>query len=493
MFRVAVISDTQGYSVMDTALPTQWIRNTNVLRNKTLLAPDYGVMCVTAFLKEQAPEGLDLQVINLIADIFGEVELYRDVSEGLPQEETDCPLNSGERREEARRYLREALRDYLPHAVLYPLPFYYLALHGREVLKEIRKAVPEAWLVTGGPYATLHAREILEDGAADFVVRGEGEWITLELLSALARGEREFSRVRGLSWKGGGRIYHNPPREREKDIDRFPHMYTVAEEFRIALRHRILNELRTYEDYIPGNGMLTARGCYGACTFCLDPVLWGRKTARHGTEYVRRVVEWCWDNYPDESRLFYFGDASFVTDRDWLFELLGMLRDIPYAYNAQTRVESLTPEVLRAMAECNFATVGMGAESFNHDVLRRTVRKRGGREEVLRAAREARRLGMRAILSFIVGLPGEGRDSLEETLETLRREGIKDAAFFPLVVFRGTELFERLAAERTPEEMEELRLTPWSEEYYMVGEEFPTVASLVRCADELNLRVREVP
>ncbi len=491
MLRVAIVSDTHGYSVLDTALPTQWTRNTNVLRNKTLLAPDYGVMYVAAFLKSRAFEGLDLQVINLVADIFGEVELYRDVGEGPPHEGSDCPLNCEERRAEARSYLRDALRDYDPQVILYPLSFYYLALHAREALKEIKETVPGAWLVTGGAYATLHAREVLGDGAADFVVRGEGEWTTLELLRAIERGEVEFSRIHGLSWRRDGASFHNRPRERENDIDLFPHMYTVAEEFKIGLRHRILNELRTYEDYIPGNGMLTSRGCYGACTFCLDPVLWGRRTRYHSPEYVRRAVEFCWNNYPDENRLFYFGDATFVTGRSRFFKMLDGLKGIPYAYNAQTRTESLSPQVLRAMAECNFATVGMGVESFNDAVLRDSVRKRSSREEVLRAAREARDLGMRAILTFIVGLPGEDRDSIEESLEILHREGIVDAAFFPLVVFRGTELYERLVARSTPEELEELRLTPWSEEYYMVGEEFPTVASLVRYADELNLRVRE--
>ncbi len=361
----------------------------------------------------------------------------------------------------------------------------------REVLKGVKEIVPGAALVTGGAYATLHAREVLADGAADFVVRGEGEWTTLELLHALNRGDGDFHGIEGLSWRGGGGIIHNRPREREKDIDRFPHMYTVAEEFKIGLRHRILDELRTCDEYIPGNGVLTARGCYGACAFCLDPAMWGRKTRYHSPEYVRRAVEYCWDNYPDEDRLFYFGDATFITKRSRFFDLLGELRGIPYAYNAQTRVEALSPQVLRAMAEANFATVGMGAESFNDEIVRETVKKRSSREEVLLAAREARKNGMRAILTFIVGLPGEGRDSIEETLEILHAEGIEDAAFFPLVVFRGTELFNRLVAETTPEEREELRLTPWSEEYYMVGEEFPTVASLVRYADELNLRLRQ--
>ena len=87
--------------------------------------------------------------------------------------------------------------------------------------------------------------------------------------------------------------------------------------------------------------------------------------------------------------------------------------------------------------------------------------------------------------------PATLRARVEETLETLRREGIRDAVFFPLVVFRGTGLYRHLLERFTPEEREQLRLNPWSEEYCLVNEEFPTVRELVDYADSLNRRVQE--
>jgi radical SAM superfamily enzyme YgiQ (UPF0313 family) len=488
--RIAVIGDSWGFGLLETRPFPLWQRRFAALRNKAMLVPDYGAMYVTAFLKANLPPSDELRVINLMADVFQREELFLDRSPGTDEEDTDSPLGDGENLSRARDYLHGSLRDFQPEAILFPLSIYYIALHARDLLKRVREAAPGATLITGGVYATMHPGEILEDGAADMVVRGEGEHTVLEALETLRR-RGDLGQVKGLSWRGEGSVHHNPDREREDHIDRFPHSYTVSEEFRIGLRHRLLKRLNPFDDYIPGAGILTSRGCPEECTFCLDPAIWKRRTRFHSPAYVREVVDYCWENFDEGERSFYFGDATFALNRKRLFELLDRLEGVPYSYNIQTRADSLTPEVLRRLGEMRFSSVAIGAESLNDRVLAEVVKMRTTRREILEAARAVRRQGIRAILTFIVGLPGEGRDSVEETLETLRREGIKDAVFFPLVVFRGTGLYHHLLERFTPEEREQLRLNPWSEEYCLVNEEFPTVRELVDYADSLNRRVQE--
>ena len=244
------------------------------LRNKALLVPDTGP-CVTSFLKANLPPDDDLRVINLIADIFGEEELFLDRTTGDGEEETDCPISEAQRTEEARSYLRDALLDYQPDVVLFPLSIYYIALHARQMLTRVRRSCREVTIVTGGVYATLHPQEILADGAADCVVRGEGEWTLTETLDALKRGGDALAGVAGLSWRRDGEIHHNPDRERERVIDRFLHIYTVSEEFRIGLRHRLLKRLNPV-DYIPGAGILTSPP--GRVHLLPDPAVWKRIT-----------------------------------------------------------------------------------------------------------------------------------------------------------------------------------------------------------------------
>lgn len=487
--RTAIVSDAWGYGLTEIKPPPLWQARHRAARDKALLVPDYGAMYVAAFLRGQ---GVEFEVVNLVADVFQAEEWFRDRTPGLDGDAlSDAPIGDEDALRRMRGHLEDSLRELQPEVVMFPISIYYMALYARGMLRKIREMVPEAAIVAGGVYSTLHAREIMQEGAADFVVRGEGEWTALELLRSLQEGERDFSRVRGLTWRdSGGRVIDNRERERERDIDRFPHIYTVAEEFRIAGRHRLLKSLNSRDDYIPGSGFLTSRGCPERCTFCLDPAVWKRKTRFHSPAYVREVLDYCWEHFTQGERSFYFGDATFALNRPRLRGLLEAVREVPYAYHIQTRADSLNPEILRGLKESNFSSVALGAESFNDRILNEVVKKRTTREEILGAARAARTHGLTPVLTFIAGLPGESRASLERTVEILREEGIREATFFPLVVFRGTELYELFKSTYSEKEREAMRLNPWSEEFCFVSEEFASMQELVDYTQRLNDAVR---
>lgn len=484
-----IISDVWGYGLMETKPHPLWQVRYAAIRNKALLVPEYGAMYVAAFLKKH---GWESRVLNLVADVLREETWFREWEEGLPDDApSTAPVGGEEALALVRKNLEDSLQALQPRVVLFPMSIYYIALHARQLLRRLREMLPDAVLVTGGIYATMHLREIMEDGAADFVVRGEGEWTTLELLESLRRGDRDFGRIAGLTWRDErGRVIHNPDREREEDLDRFPHIYTVSSEFRIADRHRLLKALNPFDDYIPGAGFLTSRGCPEQCTFCLDPAVWKRRTRFHSPAYVREVLDYCWENFTEGDRSFYFGDATFALNRPRLRELLRVVREVPYAYHIQTRADSLTPEVLNGLRESNFRTVALGAESFDDHILREVVRKRTTREEIISAVRAARAHGLTPILTFIAGLPGETRESMERTVDILRREGIREATFFPLVVFRGTALYELFLGAYPEEERESMRLNPWSEEFCFRSEEFPTMQELIDYTERLNQAIR---
>jgi radical SAM superfamily enzyme YgiQ (UPF0313 family) len=466
-----------------------WLVRYWAIRNKALLVPEYGAMYVAALLKGQ---GVDLEVLNLMADVFDTEEWFTEAEEGLPDDAvSSAPIGGEDALRRMRENLEASLKRARPDVVFFPISIYYVALHARELLRRIKEMAPGVVLVAGGVYSTMHPEEIMADGAADFVVRGVGEWTALEVLQALGRGERDFSAVPGLTWRdGAGKVIHNPDRERERELDLFPHIYTVAEEFRIEMRHRLLKTLNPLDDYIPGSGFLTSRGCPEECTFCLDPAVWKRKTRFHSPAYVREVLDYCWDNFTVGDRSFYFGDATFALNRPRLRSLLETVREVPYTYHIQTRADSLTPEVLQGLKDSNFSTVALGAESLDDRILREVVKKRTTREEILAAVRAVRSYGLNPILTFIAGLPGETRAGLERTVETLRAEGIREATFFPLVVFRGTELYQTFLRTFSVEERESMRLNQWSEEFCFASEEFGSMRELIDYTQFLNDAIR---
>ena len=451
------------------------------LRNKDLLAPDYGAMHVAASLKAG---GYDFQVVNLVADVHDRRELFDEPHCGLDELSGSLVSLPGATAA-SKAHLLDTLASVKPDVVLVTLSTYNLALYSRRLLGEIKAACPGARLVTGGIYATMHAPEILADGHADAVVRGEGELATAELLDRLEDG-RSLDGLAGVSYHEDGRSFHNPARPPIADLDALAHPYTVSDEFAISRRFEILSELLPEGDWIPGAGFLTSRGCPEACAFCLDPALNNGRVRFHSPAYVREVLEFCAERFTSPAGSFFFGDATFTMNKKRLGRICSMLPGLPYTYQIQTRADYLDRVTVDMLASSGFTNVAIGAETFNEEILSAVVRKRLKVADVLEAAASVRRSGMKPVLTFIIGLPGEKRESVWRTLGILKKNELFDATFFPLVVFKGTALFDQFSARTSPEEMEGLRLNPVSEEYLFTSEEFPTGTELTGFAEEVN-------
>ncbi len=485
--KTLIISDAWGFGLIETKPFPILQQRFSALRNKALLVPEYGVMYIAAFLQAH---GKTFQVANLVADCLNEESWYREPRKGGDDlAETESPIGTHEVAERLQRHFEKTLRDASPDLILFPISIYHIALHARELMARAKALLPGVIIVAGGVYSSMHTEELLAEGNADYVVRGEGEWTALELMEVIESG-RDVDGIAGVSYQRNGRSIHNPLREREANIDRFPHIYTVSEQFKIMERHKLLKSLNPFDDYIPGGGFLTSRGCPEQCTFCLDPAVWGRVTRYHSPAYVREVVEYCSEHFREGSESFYFGDATFALNRRRLSGVLEKLRGIPYHYNIQTRADTLTEPVLEALQEAGFQSVAIGAESLNDRILTEVVRKRVSAQRILEAVRAVRDRGMTPVLTFIAGLPGESRESVERTVDILRREKINMATFFPLVVFRGTGLYDTFLETYSPAERESLRLNAWSEEYCFVNDDFPTMAALLEFTEEINGRIR---
>jgi radical SAM superfamily enzyme YgiQ (UPF0313 family) len=479
--RTLFISDSTALGIMEVRPEPAWRVRMTGLRNKDLLAPDYGAMHVAASLKAA---GREFRVVNLVADVHARKELFYETNV-RPDEESGSLIAHGEAAAASRAYLFDSLSSENPDVVFVTLSTYNLALYGRRLLGEIREACPGAKLVTGGIYATLHAPEILADGHADVVVRGEGEHTSAELLERLEAG-RPLDGLEGVSYRDNGRSLHNRARPPIADLDALPHPYTVSEEFEIATRFEILSELLPDGDWIPGAGFLTSRGCPEACAFCLDPALNNGRVRFHSPAYVRDVLDFCSQRFTSDAGSFFFGDATFTMNKKRLGRICSMLPGLPYTYQIQTRADYLDGATVELLASSGFTNIAIGAETFNEEILRAVVRKRLKVQDVLDAAAAVKLRGIRPVLTFIVGLPGETRDSVWRTLEILKANRLFDATFFPLVVFKGTALFDEFAAGTSPEQMEALRLNPMSEEYLFTSEEFPTAAELTGFTEEVN-------
>lgn len=332
-----------------------------------------------------------------------------------------------------QRRLAETLSDFAPDAVGVTAVTMNVD-PALEIVRWVKKMDAGVRTVMGGPHVSFRAEEtLMENPTLDAVVVGEGEATFVELLEAWDDG-RALDGVAGIVVRQGRGARRTPRRERIADLDSLP---DPARDLLSLGRYRALG--------LPVS-MTTSRGCPHRCIFCV-----GRKMVGGRVRYrsARRVVDEMEALAACGFRQVNVADDLFTANdrhcRNICDEILR--RGLDVRWTAFARVDSVSEQKLRRMRQAGCTTVSFGVESGSEALLR-TARKGIHRAQVLAAVEMCRRAGVEPHASFLLGLPGETPDTLDETLafgRTLQDRGVA-YGFHLLAPFPGTEVRERAGA-----------------------------------------------
>jgi len=249
------------------------------------------------------------------------------------------------------------------------------------------------------PEATLEA-----SAAIDFVARNEFDFTIKEV----AEG-RDFARIVGLSWRNDqGVIVHNQDRPVLEDMDDLPFVSPVYKRDLV-----IENYFSGYLKH-PYLSFYTGRGCKSRCTFCLWPQTIGGH--RYRTRSVGHVIEelaWAQQAFP-QVKEFFFDDDTLTDDLprvEALARAIGKL-GIVWSCNAKGNVPRST---LKIMKDNGLRLLVVGYESGNQKILH-NIKKGMLIDVAKRFAKDCRELGIVTHGTFILGLPGETKETIEETI-----------------------------------------------------------------------------
>jgi radical SAM superfamily enzyme YgiQ (UPF0313 family) len=291
-----------------------------------------------------------------------------------------------------------------------------------------------ARMVVGGPHATaLPIRTLEEFPAFDFAVSGEGELTLAELCEILnaaptapAPLAARLAGVQGLVWREGDRVVANPPRDWISELDSLPmpawDLYGPSEVYQIY----------------------ASRGCPFQCVFCmrvLGEKVRFRSPANVVDEYERIIDE-------RRPRRVDFSDETFTLRRDWTLEICdemirrGLHRKMTWFANA--RVNTVDEELLRRMREAGCVRLGFGVESGNAEILR-AAQKGATLGQIEKAIAACKRVGLETEAFYILGFPGETRETARDTIRLAARLNTTTAAFGIMVPYPGTKVAEMAA------------------------------------------------
>jgi hopanoid biosynthesis associated radical SAM protein HpnJ len=313
-----------------------------------------------------------------------------------------------------------------------------------------------------GPQVSILPEESLAAAPQlDFVARREFDYTILEV----AQG-RPWDKIQGLSFRQNGRIRHNEDRPYIEDLDALPFVTDIYQR-----DLKIENYNIPYLRY-PYVSIYTGRGCPHQCVYCLWPQTFtGRRYRVRSVPNVAAEVRRALELFPQAAEIF-FDDDTFTAYGERAQEIARALAPLKCTWSATARVNT-SYETLKAMKEGGLRLLVVGFESGDPQVLK-NIKKGSTPEMGLRFMRWCKELGIMVHGTFMVGLPGETRASIEASMRfacKLDPDTIQVSLASP---YPGTEFFDFC---REKGYMADQRLVDGSTGYQQCVVEYPGLAA----------------
>ncbi|UCD20843.1 MAG: cobalamin-dependent protein [archaeon] len=279
----------------------------------------------------------------------------------------------------------------------------------KRIVKRIKEINPEIKIVAGGPHATLMPDDFFKNQLAEIVVIGEGEETMFELIQVF-EGKMNLKDVKGIAYLEKGKMKVTKSRPWIQDLDSlpFPDRDIVdIEKYNQGIYQKMFGKLS-----IP---ILGSRSCPYNCANCM-PAL--RKIA--GT-YRQRSPE----NLKEELkelikrygiRKFDFSDNEVSTDREWLSKVCDVMKELNITWTGGCRINTMDSEILKKMRESGCDLIFFGIESGSQRVLNEVIGKNFTLQKARDTVNEAQKLGIRTCCSFMICIPGEKKEEIDDTI-----------------------------------------------------------------------------
>ena len=296
----------------------------------------------------------------------------------------------------------------------------------------LKRVDPHLVIVVGGPHATLAPSHALAQGDVDYAVQGEGEQTFLELT------QRVFSSQDGQGLPGiavirDGKLICGPPRQR-LSLDHIP----LPDFHLLPLEKRYFKKRRRIY-------LHATRGCDRKCIFCSVPSCWQGGVRVVPMEILVKQIQLCQQEYaPDEFQIVddNFSHKKGVVIRGFLSALDSA--HVALRWKCQARADQLDSGLVKTMAAHGCFEIDLGIETGSRR-LQKYVRKNLDLKATAQVVRDIYENGVVCKAFFMLGFPDETYAEIAETINysvDLKRAGLRDVAFFPVMPFPGTEIAE---------------------------------------------------
>ena len=299
-----------------------------------------------------------------------------------------------------------------------------------KIAKAMKAANPKMKITFVGPHVTtLPERSLRECPEIDFVVRREFDYATVEYANG-----KPLEEILGISYLKDGKIVHNADRPVVSDLDAMPDVIDVYKRDLDVKRYNVPFLLHPYI------ALYTTRGCPAQCTFCLWPqTLSGHPWRKRSAEAVAAEMKKAKELFP-WVREFFFDDDTFNIQKARTIEVCEKLKPLGLTWSCTSRVTT-DYETLKAMKDAGCRLLIVGYESGDPQILKNI--KKGATVERARAfTKDCHKLGLKVHGDFILGLPGETKESIRRTMDFAKELDVETIQVSIAHAYPGTELYD---------------------------------------------------
>ena len=299
-----------------------------------------------------------------------------------------------------------------------------------------------AFVFMFGPQVSAAPEYAMAHSVLDAVICGEPEYASLELAGKIRESERDLSGIKGLWWRtpGQGRcaagqeVIKNAPRPPEQHLDAIPFPY----------RNLKCIDKYFYIDYEnPFITILSSRGCPYDCIYCPYPVSQGTKFRARSPQNV--IEELLYEKGRFDYKMILFRDPVFSFDRKRVIELCRLLKEkINVKWRCETTCLNVDETLLDIMRQSGCIGINFGIETGSPSLIEKYAKKSGGLDRIRRVFAHCRKIGIKTTGFFMVGLPGETKKTMRETLEFAVKIDPDEINFTTATPFPGTVLNKML-------------------------------------------------
>jgi len=300
-----------------------------------------------------------------------------------------------------------------------------------DLVKKLKAWNPNIVTIAGNYFASFFAEQLMKETDFDFCVRGEGEYILLQLVNQVFQKKNNYGEIKGLTFRENKLIKSTPLPEKIKNLDELPIPDRKLIDFNYKLQHK-------------STSILTSRGCPFKCRFCFFSALMGKGWRRRSVENVIEEIQLLKEQgYKD----ILYADDNFTLNKKRTFQLCAEIKRNKFDdlnYSGDCRIDNVSFDLMRALVSTNCKKILYGVESGNQEILDYYC-KQVTLDQIRNAVKTAKKARMDVIYgSFILGAPNETLAQIANTIKFAIKLGLTFVVFQILETIPISPIYQEL-------------------------------------------------